>query len=95
MEKRTRRNCSSDFKTKVVLEALKERYSIEEIARKHELHPNQVTTWKKEFLNNATAVFDGTGVNESNKEKEVETEKLYEQIGRQKVEIEWLKKKLQ
>lgn len=92
--KRSRRKFSADFKAKVVLEALKERNTIEEIARKHELHPNQITIWKKEFLANAAAAFGGGNGEDERKEKEAETEKLYEQIGRQKVEIEWLKKKL-
>ncbi|MBK9229181.1 MAG: transposase [Ignavibacteria bacterium] len=53
MGKQSRRKFSADFKAKVVIEALKERNTIEELAKKHELHPNQITTWKKEFLSNA------------------------------------------
>lgn len=93
MEKRTRRKFSADFKAKVVIEALKERYTIEEIARKHELHPNQITMWKKAFLANAAAAFGGSD-DEIRKEKELDTEKLYAQIGQLKVENDFLKKKL-
>ena len=48
MERKPRRKFSADFKVKVVLEALKERSTIEELARKYELHPNQIGIWKKE-----------------------------------------------
>jgi transposase len=95
MEKRTRRKFSSDFKAKVVIEALKERNTIEEIARKRELHPNQITIWKKEFLANAGAAFSTeSDKSEEKQQEEAIKEKLYAQIGQQKMEIEWLKKKL-
>lgn len=95
MEKKSRRKFSSDFKAKVVIESLKDRHTMEEIARKYELHPNQITIWKKEFLANASAAF-GSGKDEgADKQKEADIEKLYSQIGQQKMEIDWLKKKLQ
>ena len=95
MEKKNRRKFSADFKTKVVLEALKERNTIEEIARKYELHPNQINTWKKSFLSKASSVFSSDAEQEDKKHQEEMLEKLYAQIGQQKVEIDWLKKKLQ
>ena len=96
MEKKNRRKFSADFKAKVVLEALKERSTIEELARKYELHPNQIHLWKKEFINKASVVFSsGESLSEDKKRYEEEREKLYAQIGQQKVEIDWLKKKLQ
>ena len=96
MEKKNRRKFSADFKAKVVLEALKERSTVEELAKKYEIHPNQIHTWKKEFLNNASSVFSsGEKRMEDKKLQEEEREKLYAQIGQQKVEIDWLKKKLQ
>jgi transposase-like protein len=96
MEKKNRRKFSADFKAKVVLEALKERNTVEELAKKYELHPNQIHSWKKEFLNNASLVFSsGDRRMEDKKQQEEEREKLYAQIGQQKVEIDWLKKKLQ
>lgn len=94
--KKTRRKFSADFKTKVVLEALRERDTVETIARKYELHPNQISTWKKEFIENASAAFmvasDRSG---EKQEHESVVEKLYAQIGQQKVELDWLKKKWQ
>lgn len=94
--KKTRRKFSADFKAKVVIEALRERETIEVIAHKHELHPNQITAWKKEFLDNAAAAFTTEAdFSDEKKQQEAATEKLYAQIGQQKVEIDWLKKKLQ
>jgi len=94
MGRHSRRKFGSDFKARVVIEALKERNTIEELAMKHELHPNQITTWKKEFLSNAHTVFEkgksGLVMDENEKEKE----ELFKQIGVQNVEINWLKKKL-
>lgn len=95
MERKPRRNFSADFKAKVVIEALKERSTLEELARKHELHPNQISAWKKEFLEKASTVFSAAcSQDEERKEQEEKMEKLYSQIGQQKVEIDWLKKKL-
>jgi transposase len=96
MERKPRRKFSADFKAKVVIEALKERSTIEELARKYELHPNQITIWKKQFLEHSAAVFeDSETKRETGQEQEAVLEKLYAQIGQQKVEIDWLKKKLQ
>ena len=94
MNKTNRRKFSADFKAKVVIEVLKERNTIEEIAKKYELHPNQISLWKASFLKNASAAFGSDKPDESVKVKEQEMDKLYEQIGRQKIEIDWLKKKL-
>jgi transposase len=95
MEKKSRRKFSAEFKAKVVIEALKERTTLEEIARKYEIHPNQIGQWKKEFLANAALVFaSGEKNSEDKKQKEALLDKLYSQIGQQKVEIDWLKKKL-
>ena len=56
MQKRTKH--TSGFKTKVVLEALQERETIQEIGKKYEIHPNQISTWKTQFLSNASNVFE-------------------------------------
>jgi len=61
MEQKNRRKFIAEFKAKVVLEALKERNTVEELAKKYELHPNQIHSWKKEFLNNASLVFSSGG----------------------------------
>ena len=95
MEKKSRRKFSADFKAKIVIEALKERNTIEQIAKKHELHPNQITTWKREFLEKAAIIFASEeDYSTDKKQQEDLLDKLYSQIGQQKVEIDWLKKKL-
>jgi transposase len=93
MRKKSRRKFGADFKSKVVLEALKERSTIEEIARKYELHPTQINTWKKEAVTNMTAVF-GSDKSESGVDHEKQTEKLYAKIGQLEVENDFLKKNL-
>lgn len=93
MAKKTRRKFSAEFKAKVVLEALRERSTIEELARKHELHPNQINTWKKEAVANMSYVF-GADKSDDAADHEKQTEKLYAQIGQLKVENDFLKKNL-
>lgn len=91
----TRRKFTPEFKKKVVLEALKERYTIQELAAKYEVHPQQITDWKKHFVANSEIAFERS---ESQAGKAAENEKLieqlYSQIGQLKVENDFLKKKL-
>ena len=91
--KKSRRTFTSAFKAKVVVEALKERNTIQQLAEKFKLHPNQITTWKKEFLENADRAFEGT-TNFNAVESEKEKDELFKQIGQLQVEINWLKKKV-
>jgi transposase len=91
--KRSRRTFTSAFKAKVVLEALKERITIQQLADKFSLHPNQITTWKKEFIENSDRAFEGS-MNFNAAESEKERDELYKQIGQLQVEINWLKKKV-
>jgi len=59
MTKRTRRNHSSAFKAKVALAALKGDKTLAELAQQFDVHPNQVTEWKRQLLERAADVFDG------------------------------------
>jgi len=89
---KTRRNFSKEFKAKVVLEALKEQETLEVLAKKFELLPTQISLWKAEALSNFSNVF---GVEKVSKDKQsVDIQVLYAQIGEQKVQIDYLKKKL-
>ncbi len=78
----------------VVLEALKERQTIAELAERFELHPNQISTWKTQFLANASVVFDSEDSNEELDKARAQMDELYNQVGRMKMENDWLKKKL-
>jgi transposase-like protein len=75
---RTRRTFGKDFKAKVVLEALKEKDTIEVLAKKYELLPNQISMWKSEAIRNLSAVFLQKTVVAKD---EIPTEKLYARIG--------------
>ena len=93
MTTKSRRWFGAEFKAKVVLEALKERSASEELARKYELHPTQINTWKKEAVANMSAVF-GAGKEDGAVDLEKQPEKLYARIGQLKVENDFLKKNL-
>lgn len=87
-----RRKFSIEFKKKVVLEALKERETIEALAKKYELQPSQISLWKAEALSNFEQVFSKKSKQQET--PDVDVNGLYAQIGQQKVEIDFLKKKL-
>lgn len=92
---RKRRSFTPSFKAKIALEALKEVKTISEIAQKHQLHPTQINLWKKQLLDGAENVFvDGRAKPPVSASDEPEAAELYEQIGRLKVQLEWLKKKV-
>ncbi len=78
----------------MVLEALKERQTINELAQIYEIHPNQISMWKKEFLANADKIFGADSDRKQNLQSEKEKDELFKQIGQLKVENDWLKKKL-
>ena len=86
-----RKRYTIDFKFRVALEAVKEKKTINQIAGEHEVHPNQVGQWKRQLLEEGSKIF-GTGNGRREKESEARRQELYEQIGRQKMELEWLKK---
>ena len=89
--KQQRRTHSADFKTKVALEALKERKTVSEIASEYQVHANQVSSWKNQLLANMSNVFlDGRSNTKETEDKEA---RLYQQIGQLQVELDWLKKK--
>ena len=86
-----RRNFSGDFKTKVVLEALKERMTAQQIAEKYKIHPQQIAKWKRDFMEGVSQVFE-KGSKSIRSEQETERDKLLKVIGELKVENDFLKK---
>ena len=90
--RKTRRKFTAAFKAQVAIEALKERATLSELAIKFELHPNQISSWKQEFLNKSASVFSSS--DEKRKEEAVDTETLYSKIGKLEMERDFLKKSL-
>lgn len=90
---RRRRVFDAAFKAKVALEAVRGVKSTSELARQYRVHPTQIGLWKKQLLEGARSVFESGSAKKSNSE-EPQAAELYEQIGRMKVELEWLKKKV-
>ena len=88
-----RKKYSSQFKFKVALEAVKGAQTLNELASQNGVHPNQVGTWKKQLIEEGPTVFGQDTARQLQEQTEREAE-LYEQIGRLKMELEWLKKKL-
>jgi len=86
-----RKQYSAQFKFRVAMEAVKESKTINELASEYAVHPTMVRNWKKQLLGNGADVFQNKG-KPSEPEAVAEAE-LYEQIGRLKMELEWLKKK--
>ncbi|WP_430102679.1 IS3 family transposase [Paenibacillus validus] len=93
MEKRNR--YTSEFKTKVVLEVLREEQTVNEIAAKYELSPVMISRWKAEFLERASMVFEKktSEADKLKKEYESKQEHLEKLVGQLTVEVDWLKKK--
>jgi transposase-like protein len=90
--KQKRKQYSMQFKFKVALEAAKGVKTINQIAGEYSLHPNQVSGWKKQLLAEGPEVFSRRASRQAQEQATQEAE-LYEQIGRLKMELEWLKKK--
>ena len=89
LRKRTR--YSAEFKAKVALEALREQKTMSELASEFSIHPNQIVEWKRQLLDRSPEIFSTRG--KSDKEHEKLEDRLYQQIGRLKTELDWLKKK--
>ena len=88
---RRKTNREAPFKARVALEAIKERETIGALGKRFGVHPSQIHDWKRRLLDQAASVFE----RENSKPVEtIDPAELYEQIGRLKVELEFLKKKV-
>jgi len=92
--KRKRKAFDGTFKAKVVLEAVRGEKSLSEIASQYQIHPNQVTQWKKKVLEELPHLMSRKGEKAQHDQSEL-IDELYRQIGQLKVELDWLKKKSQ
>jgi transposase len=89
---RKRKAHSAGLKAQVALAAVKGDKTISELAALHGVHPTLIHAWKKQLLDGAEEIFQN-GVRSSTAEHEALQAQLYEQIGRLKTELDWLKKK--
>ena len=87
-----RRRHSAEFKFRVALAAVREVNTVSELASQHDVHPTLIRKWKQQLLRDGPQVFVQFNGQEE-REQTVKENELYEQIGRLKMELEWLKKK--
>jgi putative transposase len=90
--KRQRKMHSGGFKARVALEAVKGERTLNELAGQFEVHPTQVVQWKKRLVEGATELFNGRADRDAATEAQLR-DRLYQEIGQLKVELDWLKKK--
>jgi len=88
---KTRKHYSPGFKAKVALEAVKQKRTTAELAQAYEVHPVQISQWKKQLLEGVESLFRD-GRRRKQDEDQPRQAELYEQIGRLNMEVEWLKK---
>lgn len=91
MSKTKRKRYAAEFKAKVAREALKEEMTIAEIAARFNIHPNQVSEWKKQALEGLTNVFAGK-MARTDASHEAEVKELHAKIGQLTVERDFLAK---
>jgi transposase len=89
----TRRRFTGDFKAKVALEALRGDRTIQEIATRHKVHPNQVSTWKRQAMEGLGAMFSN-GADKACQDHDSEVHDLHAKIGQLTVERDFLAKGL-
>lgn len=91
MSRRPRRNHSPAFKSKVALAAIKGEQTITELSQKFDVHPNQITQWKSQLLEQASTVFEQGG---TSKEPSVDVKTLHAKIGKLTLENDFLESAL-
>jgi transposase-like protein len=87
-----RRKFSAEFKSRIALEAIKGEKTLAQLATEFEVHPNQITQWKRQLVESLPEVFGKRRERESQDQEEL-LQKLYQEIGKLKIERDWLEKK--
>lgn len=90
--KQPRKKHTGAFKAKVALEAVKGERTLNELAGHFEIHPTQVVQWKQRLVTGASDLFSGA-VDRDAAQELLLRDRLYQEIGQMKVELDWLKKK--
>ena len=88
-----RKRHSAQHKFQLALEAAKEQHTINELASQHKVHPNQISQWKRQLLEDGPGLFNGQALTRQHKTQQAKEAQLYEQVGRLQMELGWLKKK--
>lgn len=88
---KSRRRFSAEFKAKVALEAIRGEQTIQELASRYELHPNMITNWKRQAIENLATIFTGA-IERSNKGDDAQIKELHAKIGQLTVERDFLSK---
>jgi transposase-like protein len=89
-----RKQYTAAFKAQVALAALKGDKTVNELASQYGVHPTLIHDWKRQLLAGAEAVFVNGVQADTAADAEAQKAQLFEQIGRLKMELEWLKKKV-
>jgi putative transposase len=92
---KTRRNFSPEFKSQIVLQLLREEFTVNELATKHDISPVVISRWKSEFLENVSMVFQKgpTDAEKALAEKDEHIADLERKVGQLTIEVDWVKKK--
>jgi transposase len=86
-----RKNYSDNLKARVALDAIKGQKTSNELASEYGIHPNQIGQWKKKLIDGSSEIFS-RGKKREAESHEAERDRLYQQIGKLQVEVDWLKK---
>ena len=92
---KNRRTISPEMKAKIALEAIRGVVTVNELAAKYKVHPNQISKWKKQATDNMASLFADGRVKEKKDDADETIERLYREVGQLQCDLSWLKKKHQ